>query len=418
MNNYNPDDYVWCQNGNMTGLIGRVYIPENIKKSKRANTALLLFMHDKTFHNIGLKNLWSFKERFTDFAENYIRKYDGLEVLEKAISDMKWAEGKIKLNELISLPKDLPQKRLRPNNPCEVCQKVSGPQIFCISCKESSIHKKKCARITSNIWTCKKCKDFGDTPMLGYKDSVNSLDILNLSRSQSNTIGDINIQETIQAILQESIKDPTVYKILTQRQKDYEDIEKEVTVKNEALSLVQKPEELRREKYKIQEFSNTRKDNLFNELIDQLHCAHISGFESIKKLKKYFQNDEPAFEKYRNAQKEVVSVLLKTQLPNNDKITPEDPVAAKFSKFLDKSNPKGLFARLNSTIDKFNDMKVDDLIVKPSTTVLYGIVKVIIDGTLANCEYTPGQHIDHVGGGTNPEDLKALLKKVKEKYMI
>lgn len=53
MNNYNPDEYVWCQNGNMTGLIGLVCkyssdIPGNIKKSKRANTALLLFMHDKT----------------------------------------------------------------------------------------------------------------------------------------------------------------------------------------------------------------------------------------------------------------------------------------------------------------------------------------------------------------------------------
>lgn len=331
---------------------------------------------------------------------------------------MKWPEGKIKLNELLNLPKDLPQKRLRPNNPCEICQKVSGPQIFCISCKESSIHKKKCAGITSNIWTCKKCKGFGDVPMLGNNDSMNSLDTLNLSRTQSGVVEDINIQETVQAILQESIKDPTVYKILMQRQKDYEDIEKEVAVKNEALSLVQKPEEFRREKYKIQEFSNTRKDNLFNELIDQLHCAHISGFESIKKLKKYFQSNEPAFEKYKNAQKEVVSVLLKTPLPNNEKITPEDPVTAKFSKFLDRSNPKGLFAKLSATIDKFNDMKVDDLIVKPSTTVLYGIVKVIIDGTLANCEYTPGQHIDHVGGGTNPEDLKVLLKKVKEKYVI
>ena len=54
----------------------------------------------------------------------------------------------------------------------------------------------------------------------------------------------------------------------------------------------------------------------------------------------------------------------------------------------------------------------------PTPKVLYGLVKLIIDGTLANCEYTPGQQIDHVGGGTNPELLKLLLKKVKEKYKI
>jgi hypothetical protein len=53
MNNYKIGDYVWCQNGNFVGLIGKVCkysneVPENIKRSKRSNTLLLLFLHDNS----------------------------------------------------------------------------------------------------------------------------------------------------------------------------------------------------------------------------------------------------------------------------------------------------------------------------------------------------------------------------------
>lgn len=53
INSFKLGDYVWCQNGNSVGLLGRVSkysleVPDSIKRSKRANTILLFFLHDES----------------------------------------------------------------------------------------------------------------------------------------------------------------------------------------------------------------------------------------------------------------------------------------------------------------------------------------------------------------------------------
>ena len=53
MANFKIGDYVWCQNGNSVGLLGKVCkysseVPDSIRKSKRANTMLLHFMNDSS----------------------------------------------------------------------------------------------------------------------------------------------------------------------------------------------------------------------------------------------------------------------------------------------------------------------------------------------------------------------------------
>ena len=48
---------------------------------------------------------------------------------------------------------------------------------------------------------------------------------------------------------------------------------------------------------------------------------------------------------------------------------------------------------------------------------IYAITRLVVDGTLANCEYTSGKKIDHIGGGTSPYHLQGFLDKLKIKYI-
>ena len=354
-------------------------------------------------------------------AENFIRKYSGGQILEKVLREIKWSEGLKFYSEVLKFGKELPLKRTRPTSQCEVCHGESGPQLYCMVCNENSIHKKKCAGIRSNTWTCKKCSTPNSLPLIDIpkkkpKETVPSLELPMLTRNGS-SITEISVSQNINKILSESLKDKILYNIIAQRQKEYLDIHTEVQKMNESLALIQKPEEMRRKRYQIDEFLRTNTENLTCDLIDQLHCAHIPGFESAKKLQKLFENDINTLEKYRNSQKEIVCGLLKSHLPSLNVKETEPPQVSKFDKFMDKNNAKGIYAKLTKTISSFNELSIKET-AAPTPAILYGIVKVIIDGTLANCEYTPGQQIDHVGGGTNPEMLRGVLKKIKEKYKI
>lgn len=335
---------------------------------------------------------------------------------------MKWTDGLRYFSEIVKFGKELPVKRSRSTSQCEVCGGVSGPQLYCMMCGLNSIHKKKCAGIRGNTWTCKKCVDPRHLPVLNIEKSfsfenLQSPDLPGLSRHGSSSIIDVSVAQNISKILKDSIEDKILYNIIAQRQKEYIEIGAEVGKMKETLAFIQKPEEMRRKRYQIDEFFRTHTENLANDLIDQLHCAHIPGFEGLKKLQKIYANDINTLEKYRTAQHEIVSGLLQTPLPSLTSKETEAPISSKFSKFMDKNNCNGIYAKLNNTINAFSALKVTES-TAPSTKVLYGIVKVIIDGTLANCEYTPGQQIDHVGGGTNPDLLRGVLKKIKEKYKI
>ena len=250
------------------------------------------------------------------------------------------------------------------------------------------------------------------------KENIQSPELPVLTYNGSNSITEQSVEFSINKIMQDSLDDKILYNIIIQRQKEFADINAEVSRMNESLGLIQKPEELRRKRYQIDEFLRTRTEELINDLIDQLHCAHIPGFESTKKIQKMFAADINKLEKYRNLQREIVSGLLKTPLPAKISKDVEKAEISKFERFMDKNNPKGIYGKLNATIEKFGNLNIQEMPLVPTPKVLYGLVKLIIDGTLANCEYTPGQQIDHVGGGTNPELLKLLLKKVKEKYKI
>lgn len=327
------------------------------------------------------------------------------------IKELKWAKG---LKILQSLPeaneKELPVKRLRVNFPCESCGKANGPQVFCMDCGQSSVHKKKCAGLTGEEWLCKKCtKNSAMNPN-------NELIDLDLSRNSSQ-IYENTVKVLIEKVVEEAKKDKYFYENLVKRQQKYAEINAELIKRNESLITVQKPEEIRRKRYENDEFIRKETEELINDLISQLNCARIPGFETTKKLIEMHGNDVQLLDKCRITQKEAVLGLLNYKLPTIDRYQQLDQSSNKFERFLDRSNPSGLTSKHNSIIQKFKDLTVQDLALVPSSTLIYGLGKLIIDGTLANCEYS-GTQIDHVGGGTNPENLKVLLRKIKDKYNI
>jgi hypothetical protein len=328
---------------------------------------------------------------------------------------MKWNDGLKRFAEIFKSEKELPLKRPRNSSQCEACGKITGSQVYCKICNKKTIHKKKCAGVILNTWTCKDCKEVLN-PKLGSpeNDSIQTLEPLLLSRKGS-SISDINITQSINNILEDALKDENLYNIIHKGQKEFIEINKEIEKMKSSLEFIQKPEDIRRNKYKIDEYLRTRSESLISEVFDKLHCAHISGFESAKNLRKIFEGDINALDRYKAMQKDVVVGLLKAALPSNKQID-DVPQLSKFEKFMDKNNPKGIYAKLNSTIEKFKAIKIEEKPSGPTLKAFYGIVKTVIDGTLANCEYTSGQQIDLVGGGTNPELLKSLLNKLKEKY--
>lgn len=268
------------------------------------------------------------------------------------------------------------------------------------------MHKKKCAGITSDEWTCKRCikqETVGSSPVMPE-----------LSRNSS-VVYEPNVQNSIDRVVEEAKKDKDLLSNLLRRQQKYAEINAELIRRSESLITIQKPEEIRRKRYENDEYIRKETDDLISDLISQLHCAKIPGFEGTKKLIEIYGNDIQTLDRYRASQKEIVLGLLKYKLPSNENRVYQDLSTNKFERFLDRSNPDGLHSKLANTMKRFSDMTVQELNFSPSAKVVYSLTKLVIDATLANCEYTPGQQIDHIGGGTNPENLKALFRKIKDK---
>ena len=157
-----------------------------------------------------------------------------------------------------------------------------------------------------------------------------------------------------------------------------------------------------------------------SEMCIRDRCTHIQGFERFAEMQRLYSSEGQPLsladtEKLKKTQKKVVLKLLRQSARN---------VAPKFepgqSTHINTSTaarlkPKAL---LEQTIERLRKQEVS--VVKPTLAPLslYPIAKIIIDGTLANCEYTTGKNIDHVGGGTNPAMIHLLLEKIKQHYAL
>ena len=117
--------------------------------------------------------------------------------------------------------KELPVKRLRVNFPCESCGKANGPQVFCMECGQSSVHKKKCAGLTGEEWLCKRCTKSSST-------APNDLTDLDLSRNSS-TNYENTVKVLIDKVVDEAKKDKYFYENLVKRQQKYAEINAEVS---------------------------------------------------------------------------------------------------------------------------------------------------------------------------------------------
>ncbi|CAG9317003.1 unnamed protein product [Blepharisma stoltei] len=411
MESYRHGDLVWTKCRNSQGILARVCdpkfinLPIAIKRTKRANAIFLCFLHEpQDYHHVSITKTWRFKEKFFECAEQYYCKYDkGGNLLNDAVNELNWKEGIEFYNQIYTKYLTLPQKRKKPKcSKCQVCNKSTGRQVVCQDCGLNTVHK-NCGGLKSEIWTCSLCDG-----MPSIKRSISdpfSESLPTYERSLSTPVGTfsippLQIDNVIQNIIDECNCDEVLSSIITQRQIEYNDIKSE--------------------KKEI--------DRIVSDLVDQLQCAHTPGFESMRKLQKmygrgFLMAKPEDLEDYKKAQREVVIKLLETEIvkkKHKNSISgkkEEVKEVSSINSFLDPNKENSVHNLMKKTIDKMINLKIEDEKPKLTYSKLADIVKVIIDGTLTNCEYGSGSHIDHIGGGTNPELLKSLLDKIKDKYI-
>lgn len=336
-------------------------------------------------------------------------------------------------NELYQKYLNLPQKRIKPkSSKCQVCGKSKGRQMICQGCGMNTIHK-NCGGIKIEFWLCNLCdciplikRSISDP----YSELPTSLTRFNSTPVGSFPVPPLQVEEVLKSILKECKSDETLASIIAQRQCEYNDLLMEIKQRSHDISKANHLEhDFRIRSFQLKEHENKEIERIVSDLTDQLQCAHVQGFESIRKLQKIYGLGAMIpvpdhLENYKKAQKEVVMKLLIAHVErkstqrnsissNNDQLK-ETP---SINSFLDPNNQNSVHSLMKKTIDKLMDLKIDDRKPKLNCSKMADIVKVIIDGTLTNCEYGSGSHIDHIGGGTNPELLKSLLEKIKDKYI-
>jgi hypothetical protein len=146
----------------------------------------------------------------------------------------------------------------------------------------------------------------------------------------------------------------------------------------------------------------------------------------VMRLKKIYgrDGDEPDladFEKRKKLQKEVAEKLLSADMKEyklaqglGSQFPSSNPLV---NSLLNPSNPQcleNLITRqrqqiISSTVDLSKLTSINpDLLIKLS--------KIIIDCTIGNCKYLPGQKIEFTGGGTDPVLLGKMLYSIRDKY--
>jgi len=419
-------ELVWTKSRNSNAILAKVIdqneveLTVSLKRSKRANTILLDFLHEEDgLHHISLNNVWKFNEKFEEFAEYYFKKYDkGGVRLYKELRKLKWYEEikklEVKLSNLEKTTKTTDSSR------CVECNRAIGNKIPCKECGNCYVHK-KCGKVKGKDWTCANCSL--KKPKLEKSLSVQKVSeeprFSRKTKSDSSgyfVIPQLDPESTFQNILKECLSDATLNQLIKARQNEFSDVIN--SEQQETLGIKNIPEpEYGLRLFQLREKFKREKSRIVQDLIDQLHCAHLPGFETVRKLQSLYGakslDPEPeSYENYRKSQTEVSQRLLATEIPKTE---PSPGSCDLVNGFFDPENENSGAARKQRILKQLEEM--DPPKPKLSPTHISGIARVIIDGTLANCEYTPGNKICHVGGGTNPLLLKVLLTRLKEKFI-
>lgn len=143
------------------------------------------------------------------------------------------------------------------------------------------------------------------------------------------------------------------------------------------------------------------------------------------RLKKLYgkDGDEPDladFEKRKKLQKEVAEKLLSADMKQYklaqglDSLYPtSNPLV---NSLLNPSNPRNLENLILSQRQQIISTPIDRSDLVPITPdLLIRLSKIIIDCTIGNCKYLPGQKIELSGGGTDPVLLSKMLHSIHSK---
>ena len=409
-------EYVWTKSRNIIGILARVAseaepdVPATIRRSKRTHTVLLKFLNEEVdgYHHISIGNVWKFAEQFSLYAENFVKRFD---TDWKHLTQAAQHEGCLNLLEALKV--SLPSKRPRSLR-CVECNKTIGKVVMCSVCDTVGVHK-KCGRLTSPTWVCVDC-----SPGPSLKPS-SSPSATQRSPSASFTLPELEVSTVLASILKECQHDSTLNEHIASRQREYWGLIEEVRQQTEA---AEGSEDGRRLLAQVKAYEKRELQRMQYDLIDLLQCTHIQGFESFTELQRLYgsQGMLPSLagtERLKEKQKEVVLRLLRHRSSAGDSAQAL-PFEDSFSASSKTSSVVCLTPRelLDQTIERLKKQELPKS--KPVLTPLslYPIAKIIIDGTLANCEYTAGKNIDHVGGGTNPAMIHLLLEKIKQRYAL
>lgn len=156
-------------------------------------------------------------------------------------------------------------------------------------------------------------------------------------------------------------------------------------------------------------------------------CAQFIGFETVMRLKKMYgkEGDEPDladFEKRKKLQKEVAEKLLTADMREYKLAHDLEDARCKSSSqlinsLLNPKNPNNLESLIRRKKHEIISTTIDRSKLNAITPDLFiKLSRIIIDCTIANCRYLPGQKIEYSGGGTDPVLLSKLLYSVRDKY--
>jgi hypothetical protein len=174
--------------------------------------------------------------------------------------------------------------------------------------------------------------------------------------------------------------------------------------------------------FELFESERQLREQMRGELLDLLQGAHIEGFESLKKLTnlygtKHQQADPVQYDHYKKCQREVVDMLLTSQIEFPLPITKQAEPQTLQQVLRDPSNPESIVCRLKNVVDSLKRLNIQDHKETFASEHLAGLVRVVQDATLANCAYISSKRVEHVGGATDPRLLEGLFDRLRQTYL-
>ena len=437
MEGFKENEYVWAKNRTGKIVVGKVLSDGKVaihlpsKRQRMVDVVPVYTYFDKRYQNLKKKSVYKLDDEFEERSMNALQQQNAQELLKKVLSKPEHKKL-VKIFVKVEATYDSSLKGLGPTQ-CFVCRKKIGRTIVCAGCGNVGVHR-KCKPGVEEGWYCElNCSD--RIPEIAIMSPIETPPTLTRN-SSSLAMPDIDVQKTLTYIIDEAARDEPLLKILTSQQLAMSRLKQEIENKKYTLRRSEVSEtEYRLQSFKLQELEKFEQEKIKADLIEQLECAHIKGFESLFLLRKQSGStdvdvDEDDVEKWKQKKKQTVERLLYAKLPDIAPSTPDSKkavlsptVSISPSKnichsLLDKSSENSIHKLLEKTYARLRtETEAEPYVRTPMTYAqFYGSTVAVHDATIANCAYYSGKRIEHVGAGTSPKLMQLVMNKIIERY--